>query len=341
MQQLFFVKNSKIQSKVRALNWGESFINEAKGAGMKSDLKMFQVQSHKKSRFSDNSRIREITSVMIGIIIPLLIISWIVFYSFANKSTEPANNQISSSIEKNTDANIDMVSLVSVQGNHSEKISFLFITLRVVLPENATSTFPYENIHNYGFMEWIPRLKLQSCPRVEGTCTTSVNSDGSIAVKLLYTFDGYIDDCEMMLHLSNFGDVSKSSIKDINRGIKSIDFPGSWDFQISNINLDMFQEIPFNSDMFEGDTITPAVILISSFGGIVLFNPINCDNPCNVTVNVFDSDGICFPISGVREGYEEDGSRWYAFVLESPCDIKSVAFLSINNNKVRVKTNEI
>ena len=280
--------------------------------------------------------------IVISLIVAVLIGLFVLFNSTENsirdseKMTESSVNFDKQASERATSYDSSAVTIASVTGMRSSQMSVVYITLSITLPSNL-ATSEIQNIQDFGFMEWNPSLNPANGLRAEGSSTTVQSDDGSICTMLMYTFDGDVGDCEMSLYLSNYGDVSKASVRQIHNGEKTIEMPGTWSFLIEDLNLDTPIAIDCTAVMPQNEANVPIEILLSPYGGIATFDSWDSDKSGISSIQIFDSNGNVYsPTVGTQEGSNDNGEYWIMFTFESPQDFSNAEYLSINDAKVKV-----
>ena len=148
------------------------------------------------------------------------------------------------------------VTLDSIMGFHAEKLSVVYLTLTLELPEGTEFTADIQSCGFFGYC-----LPTFDGIGAEGSEIAVWNEDGSVSVMLMGIYEGDVNGLPMELHLSGFGNVSKEVAPTLYSGEREIEVQGTWDFSIDRIQL----ADPVEMDASElGED---AAVYVSDFGG--------------------------------------------------------------------------
>lgn len=161
------------------------------------------------------------------------------------------------------------VTLDSVMGFTDETKSLLYITLTVTPPEGFA--FP-DDMTDWGF--W-GNFHLDADVSGSGSEVAVKNDDGTASCMLMWISNANLSAKNAALKLGGldsggFGNISKENARLLNDGIRQIELPGNWEFDLGRIELPPTQEIALNEDVLSAAGLPLKSLHLTSFGGIAL-----------------------------------------------------------------------
>lgn len=154
------------------------------------------------------------------------------------------------------------VTLESVMGSRSEKLSIVYLTLTVSPPEGTTLP---EILQDWGFLNWSPKLSAGGLG-ADGSQTVAVQEDGTVGVMLMYLYRGDVGGQAMELTLEDFGCVGKEARAALEAGTSSMELSGKWSFSIDRLTLEDAKTLTPDPALFAKAKAVPTEITLSEFG---------------------------------------------------------------------------
>lgn len=156
------------------------------------------------------------------------------------------------------------VTVNSIMGYRDPMESMLYLTFTIMPPEGFS--FP-EDMSYWCF--WNVRYTAVpddiQVPRTEAAVK---NPDGTASVLWMLSPMGDISGHKLHIAFEGFGAASKEVCEDLYMGRRTIDLPGSWEFDLDVPEMPETQTIAFDSAAVKGAGLPMTALRLSPFGGV-------------------------------------------------------------------------